>query len=135
MSHLLPPTKKLHAHTYNTTASLCTRNLACSTFTFALSVATNPVVVRNSLVSLPLAKQFNSTGVFHVLERDQDRAKTLAAFGARKAALKQGPGTVPPFRIDTGILRPTNNCIADYVIDVSLRCKAQPIIADHDIIL
>ena len=56
------------------------------TVTLVLSVAANPVLVRDSVVSLPLAKRFNFTGTARLLDHDQARARGLKAFGRAKAA-------------------------------------------------
>ncbi|KAI0752473.1 acid protease [Daedaleopsis nitida] len=43
----------------------------------AITVAAKPIVVRDSPVSLPLARRFNITGVSNILAADQARAKVL----------------------------------------------------------
>lgn len=45
----------------------------------ALSVAANPVTVRETLVSLPFAKHINSTGSADIVKQDQARIKQLLA--------------------------------------------------------
>ena len=61
----------------------------------ALSIAASPVVVRNSPVSVQLARRFNATGGKSVLAADQARAKFLKSGvkSARKAA--GGSGSIP----------------------------------------
>ncbi|THG97451.1 hypothetical protein EW026_g4558 [Hermanssonia centrifuga] len=50
----------------------------------ALSVAANPVVVRDSFVSLPMAKRFNFSTSLKILEHDQARARQLRAHAEHK---------------------------------------------------
>ncbi|KAI0708417.1 acid protease [Earliella scabrosa] len=57
----------------------------------AVAVVAKPVVVRDSPVTLPLARRFNSTGVPNILKQDQARAKVLKdrSQGAGKEGVKQ----------------------------------------------
>jgi cathepsin E len=50
----------------------------------AICVAANPVVVRNNLVSLPLARQLKFTGSKDLVNRDRARAKQLFSFSNAK---------------------------------------------------
>ena len=45
----------------------------------SLSVEAKPVVIRDSLISLPFAKSVNVTSFPHLLKQDQARAKALRA--------------------------------------------------------
>ena len=56
-----------------------------------VSVATNPTVVRNSPVSLSLARRFDITGGHDLLKKDQGRAKNLVSIGKAKR-LGRPPG-------------------------------------------
>jgi len=51
---------------------------------FAICVTANPIVVRNSLVSLPFAKQLKFTGSKGLVNRDRARAKQLFSFSDAK---------------------------------------------------
>jgi len=51
---------------------------------FAICVTANPIVVRNSLVSLPFAKQLKFTGSKGLVNRDRARAKQLLSFSDAK---------------------------------------------------
>jgi cathepsin E len=59
-----------------------------------VSVATNPIVVRKSPVSLSLARHFNISGVHDLVKKDQARAKSLVYFGKAKrgGTFSDGPG-------------------------------------------
>lgn len=62
------------------------------TVTLALLAASSPLVVRNSPVSIPLARRFNVTGAKNILAADQARAKFLKSGtkSAQKAAASSG---------------------------------------------
>ena len=45
--------------------------------TLALAVAANPIVVRDSIVTIPFAKRVNLTGSANLVHIDQARAKAL----------------------------------------------------------
>ncbi|KAI0059467.1 family A1 protease [Artomyces pyxidatus] len=62
------------------TASLTTLLL------LALSVAANPIVIRDSFIKVPFAKKLNVTGSFDLIQKDQARARALKAHGAAKAS-------------------------------------------------
>ena len=47
----------------------------------AVAVSANPIVVRDSPITLSIARRFNTTGVVNVLEADLARAKVLKARG------------------------------------------------------
>lgn len=75
-----------------------------ATLTLALVCAASPVVVRDNLVKLPMARRFNSTGVAKLVELDRARAQTLKTSSqsrqnkdrfrsAAKAAISNAPIT------------------------------------------
>nr|VWP02632.1 Cytochrome P450 33C9 [Ganoderma boninense] len=47
----------------------------------AVAVSANPIVVRDSPITLSIARRFNTTGVVNVLEADLARAKVLKSRG------------------------------------------------------
>jgi cathepsin E len=51
---------------------------------FAICVMANPIVVRNSPVSLPFAKQLKFTSSKGLVDRDRARAKQLLSFSDAK---------------------------------------------------
>ena len=55
-----------------------------STLCLAVLVASNPIVVRDNLVHLSIAKRINETSARHVLKADQARAAAIRARAARK---------------------------------------------------
>ena len=83
-----------------------------ATVTLALSAAANPIVVRDSIVSLPLAKRFNFTSSASILEHDQARAKGLKAFGSAKAAARLGKRA-------SVLSVPAVNEVVNYALNVS----------------
>jgi cathepsin E len=56
-----------------------------TTVLLALAVAADPIIVKRSLVTLPISRRINITSV-NILEHDQLRAKTLRAKGEAMAA-------------------------------------------------
>ena len=54
----------------------------------AVAIGAKPVVVRDSPVTLPIARRFNLTGAANILKSDQARAKVLKA---RSQASKESP--------------------------------------------
>ncbi|EIM87134.1 family A1 protease [Stereum hirsutum FP-91666 SS1] len=50
-----------------------------SVLLLAMSVAATPVAVRDTLVTLPFAKQINSTGSGHIVQQDRARVQQLVA--------------------------------------------------------
>jgi len=86
-----------------------------ATLLLALTVAANPVVVRDNLITLPIAKRVNSTGATNVLERDQARARGLRQIGeAKTSGLKS----------DAVISVPATNQLVDYVVSVGVGSPA-----------
>ena len=58
-----------------------------TTVLLALAVAAEPIMMKKSLVSLPLSRRINvNSSVRTILEHDQARAKALKAHGTAKAA-------------------------------------------------
>ena len=56
--------------------------------TLALAVAANPIVVRDSTITIPFAKQVNLTGSATLVQLDQARAKALKEHGSTKSSGK-----------------------------------------------
>ena len=92
LGHKSPAPFKLNTHRSHLLNMFC--KLLIPIY-LALTIAASPVVVRNSPVSVPLARRFNVTGAKNVLAADQARAKFLkgGAKSARKAA--GGSGSIP----------------------------------------
>ena len=81
-----------------------------ATVTLAVSAAASPIVIREPLVSLPLAKRFNFTGTARLVEHDKARASGLKAYGtARKLGTRQ----------DAVISVPAVNEVMNYALAVS----------------
>ncbi|KAI9450419.1 aspartic peptidase A1 [Lactarius psammicola] len=59
-----------------------------------VSVAANPIVVRQSPVSLSLARYLNITGAHDLVKKDQARAKNLIAIGKAKQSGRSSDGIV-----------------------------------------
>lgn len=77
------------------------------------NVVASPVVVRDSLVTLPLARRLNATGVRNVVARDQARAKVL------KARSQTGTGDVNDLgKGSVGV--PLTDAIVSYTVNVSV---------------
>ena len=83
-----------------------------ATVTLALSAVANPIVVPDSVVSLPLAKRFNFTSAASILQHDQARAKGLQAFGSAKAAARNGKRA-------SVLSVPAVNEVVNYALNVS----------------
>ncbi|PSR71071.1 hypothetical protein EW026_g3656 [Hermanssonia centrifuga] len=82
----------------------------------ALTVAANPIVVRDSPISLPLVRRVNSTGTISLVERDQARVRHLKA---RANALAAGK-----FEEDAVTSVPATNQLVDYAVSVSVGSPA-----------
>lgn len=65
--------------------------------TLALAVAANPIVIRDSLVTIPFAKHVNLTGSANLVQSDQARAKALKerAEAYRSGNLVEDVGSQP----------------------------------------
>ncbi|KAI0081062.1 acid protease [Panus rudis PR-1116 ss-1] len=87
-----------------------------ATLTLTLSVAANPVVVRDSPVTLQVAKRFNFTGISNLLQKDQARAKGLRQLAQAKLNGK--------LREDAVISVPVTNQAVDYVANVGVGSPA-----------
>ena len=87
-----------------------------ATVTLALSVAATPVVVRDSIVSLPLAKRFNATSALRLLEHDQRRASGLKALAHAKKARREGRSLDARASV---ISVPSVNEVVNYAVNVS----------------
>ncbi|RDX52328.1 acid protease [Lentinus brumalis] len=81
--------------------------------TAAITVAAKPIVIRDSPITLPIARRFNLTGVPSILKQDQARAKVLKA-----RSQGQGKGASPKkaavFPVDA-----TNQAV-DYTVSVGV---------------
>ena len=82
-----------------------------------LSVAANPVVVRDSFVTLPLVKRFNFTGAASLLQHDQARAQKLKALGNSRSAERLGFAARSE---DAVISVPAVNDAVNYALNVSI---------------
>ncbi|KAL4246323.1 peptidase A1 family protein [Abortiporus biennis] len=87
-----------------------------ATLTLALAVAANPVVVREPLISLPIAKRVNATGTGNLLGHDQARAR-----GLRQLAEAKISGS---FKSDAVVSVPATNGLVDYVVNVQVGTPA-----------
>ncbi|KAI0782864.1 aspartic peptidase A1 [Abortiporus biennis] len=83
-----------------------------TTLLLAFAVAANPVVVREPLVSLPMAKNFNTTGTLNLLQRDQARARQLVLSAERSLTGKPTPDIVGSI--------PATNAAVDYTVQVGI---------------
>lgn len=82
------------------------------TLAFTLAVSANPVVIRDSPITLPITKRLNANGTFNLLERDQARVKGLKQFARQKIS-----GTL----VDAVVASvPVTNQAVDYVANVSI---------------
>lgn len=82
-----------------------------TTLTLALFVAANPVVIRDSLITLPIVKRIGNNGTVSLLARDQARVQGLRRFAQQKT-----DGTLSE---DAVISAPAQNQAVDYVANVS----------------
>lgn len=78
--------------------------------TLALAVAANPIVVRKSPVTLPVARRFNFTGSANIREIDQARAKTL------KSRTRTNPKDVSKASL---VNVPVTNTVVTYTAEVN----------------
>ncbi|KAJ3477060.1 hypothetical protein NLI96_g10724 [Meripilus lineatus] len=82
------------------------------TLAFTLAVSANPVVIRDSPITLPITKRLNANGTFNLLERDQARVKGLKQFARQKIS-----GTL----VDAVVASvPVTNQAVDYVANVGV---------------
>ena len=92
-----------------------------ATLTLAIAVAANPLVqVRDTPVTLSIAKRFNFTGSATLIERDQARAS-----GLRKLAEAKLNGKLDERAV---ISVPVTNGLVDYTANVRIHfsiCSAQ----------
>lgn len=78
----------------------------------ALFAAASPLTVRNSPVTIPLARRFNATGSKRFLELDQARAKFLKHSATQKGPKAASSASTFPF--------PVTNEATTYTAAVSL---------------
>lgn len=76
---------------------------------YVLAISASPVVVRDSVVSLPVAKRFNATGAANILGRDQTRARYFKS---------RGPGGTSP--VQKLFSEPDTDSVVDYTVSVSI---------------
>ena len=78
-----------------------------------VSVATNPIVVRKSPVSLSLTRHFNITSGHDLVKKDLARAKNLVSIGKEKRSgiVESDLFNVSDgFAINISVGEPPNNC-------------------------
>lgn len=85
----------------------------------SLNVLASPVVIRDSPITLPFARRFNTTGTTRLLELEQARARALRDRPRTAPAGLQGT-KLPP---SAAFSIPASNQIVDYVVSVSLYFK------------
>lgn len=91
-----------------------------SFLTLALVAFAEPIRIRDTLISFPVAKRVNSTvGVAGLAQRDQQRAKFLKQRGNGQLRQASSVGSVP-----------STNQLVDYVVNVS--CSST---VSHDLLL
>ena len=83
----------------------------------AVSVSASPIVVRDSLVTFPIARRLNSTGAANILKADQARAKVLKA---RSQATKVAAVETAAGKIFPGINVPVTNQAVIYTANVGV---------------
>lgn len=96
----------------------------------ALAVSANPIVVRDNLIRLPFAKQFNVTAgtAGNLLKADQARAAALKAHGSAKSAGTLAKDAVVSFTVQ--------NQAVTYVASVGVgspatTCKPRKVVLDE----
>ncbi|KAF8899045.1 aspartic peptidase A1 [Infundibulicybe gibba] len=77
----------------------------------ALAVSANPVVIRNSLVTLPLSRRLNLTSPHNLVRHDQTRVKALRA---------RAKATNGNLNVDTVVNAPVTNQAVAYVASISI---------------
>ena len=71
----------------------------------AVSVAANPIVIRDAPVSLPFARQLNITGALDVVQKDQARAKNLlSTSSATQSGIMSAGAAVSVGVINVGVV-------------------------------
>ncbi|KAM5546160.1 hypothetical protein V8D89_000286 [Ganoderma adspersum] len=83
----------------------------------AVAVSAKPIVVRDSPVTFPIARRFNSTGAANILKADQARAKVLKA---RSQATKVAAVDTAAGKIFPGINVPVTNQAVIYTANVGV---------------
>ncbi|EJF58305.1 acid protease [Dichomitus squalens] len=81
----------------------------------AVAVSAKPILVRDSPVTVPIARRFNSTGVRNVLKADQARAQALKA---RSQASKKHLGAINKVFTDVDV--PVTNVAEIYTASVGV---------------
>lgn len=88
------------------------RTAALASFlSLALVVCADPIRIRDTTITLPIAKRINGTGIANLAKHDQQRAKALFERGSGKTVIRQAAVVGS---------QPATNQVVDYVVDVSL---------------
>ncbi|KAF8078962.1 aspartic peptidase A1 [Lyophyllum atratum] len=87
-----------------------------STVLLALAVSANPIVIRDSPVTLPLARRLNTTSIHNLVRHDVTRAKALRARAEAKASGK--------FHVDAVINEQVDNQAVTYIASVGVGSPA-----------
>jgi cathepsin E len=83
-----------------------------STVLLALAVSANPIVIRDSPVTLPLARRLNTTSIHNLVRHDVTRAKALRARAEAKASGN--------FHVDAVINEQVDNQAVTYIASVGV---------------
>ncbi|KAI1786220.1 acid protease [Ganoderma leucocontextum] len=83
----------------------------------AIAVSAKPIVVRDSPVTLPIARRFNSTGTANIVKADQARAKVLKA---RSQASSAPAVNTAAGKIFPGINVPVTNAAVIYTASIGV---------------
>ncbi|CAL1710303.1 unnamed protein product [Somion occarium] len=89
----------------------------------SLGVLSNPIVVRDSPISLPVAKRFNATGIANILKTDQARAHAL------KKNVQNANTGVEARRLsatDAAFGIPSTSYATEYVVNVTVGNPPRP---------
>jgi cathepsin E len=86
-----------------------------ATLLLALAVSANPVVIRDSLVTLPLTRRLNVTSVHNLLRHDQNRAKALRTRAEAK---------ISGLKVDAVVNEQVDNQAVTYIASVGVGSPA-----------
>jgi len=109
----------------------------------ALSVKANPIVARNTLVSLSFARQLNVTGSKNLVLRDRARAKHLASLSKAKQSDNLSANAIvgidvtnaaSAYRTSIGVGSPTTFCELQQPISIEFTIYSIPYPSDTLII-
>ena len=90
-----------------------------TTLLLALAIAANPIVLKRSLVTLPLSRQLNPAGLQNLVQRDQKRARGLKARSEERVA-----GPHHSLRSRSVINSPLEDHAVSYVASVGIGSPA-----------